>query len=80
MLTKTDKQKRLKGRWTDSRESGRTHVFASDLLLTELDLDERAHGGEDLPPGPVLHTPVLLNVLLDAADCQVLDLFSKTYE
>lgn len=51
-----------------------TYVFAADLLLGQLHLDERPHGGEDLPPGPVLHAAVLLDVLLDAADGQVLDL------
>lgn len=51
-----------------------THVFAADLLLGQLDLDQGSDGGEELPPGPALHAPVLLDVLLDAADGQVLDL------
>lgn len=48
---------------------GSAHVFASHLLLGELDLDEGLDCGEDLPPGPVLHTAVLHDVFLDAADC-----------
>lgn len=52
----------------------RAHVFAADLLLRQLDLDEGPDGGEEPPPGPVLHTVVLLDVLLDAADGQILDL------
>ena len=39
-----------------------------------LHLYERPDGGEELPPRPALHTTVLLNVLLDAADGQVLNL------
>lgn len=52
----------------------RAHVFAADLLLRQLDLDEGPDGGEEPPPGPVLHAVVLLDVLLDAADGQILDL------
>lgn len=52
----------------------RAYVFAADLLLRQLDLDEGPDGGEEPPPGPVLHAVVLLDVLLDAADGQVLDL------
>lgn len=51
-----------------------TYVFAPDLLLGQLYLDEGSHGGEELPPGPVLHSFVLLDVLLHAANGQVLDL------
>ncbi len=54
-----------------------TYVFAADLFLCKLNLDERTDGGEDLPPRPAFHTPVLLDVFLDAADCQVLDLKNK---
>lgn len=50
------------------------YVFSTDLLFRELHLNERTDSGEDLPPWPPLHPPVLLNVLLDAADRQVLDL------
>lgn len=64
----------------DSQDGGQTHIFASDLLLAELDLDQRTHSGKELPPGPVFHTPVLCDVLLDTTDRQVLDLFSKTSE
>lgn len=52
----------------------RPHVFASQMLLGELHLDEGLHRGEEPPPLPVLHPTVLLNVLLDAADRQILDL------
>lgn len=45
------------------------HVFASHLLLGELDLDKGLDCGEELPPWPVLHTVVLLDVFLDATDC-----------
>lgn len=51
-----------------------THVFAADLLLRQLDLDEGPDSGEEPPPGPVLHAVVLLDVLLDAANGQILDL------
>lgn len=51
-----------------------THVFATDLILSELHLDEGPHGGEELPPGPALHPLVLLDVLLHAPDGQILDL------
>lgn len=71
MLIQTDeykKKKRLIGRQIGRQEDARTHIFSSDLVLAELDLDERTHVGEELPPGPVLHTPVLLDVLLDATD------------
>lgn len=57
-----------------SPRHGDTHVLATDLLLGELHLDEGPHGGEELPPGPVLHPFVLLDVLLHAADGQILDL------
>lgn len=50
------------------------YVFVPDLLFRQLDLDEGSHGGEELPPGPVLHPFVLLDVLLHAANGQVLDL------
>lgn len=55
-----------------------THVFAADLLLGQLDLDQGSDGGEEPPPGPALHAAVLLDVLLDAADGQVLDLKRST--
>lgn len=51
-----------------------THVFAADLVLGELHLDEGPHRGEELPPGPILHPFVLLDVLLHAPDGQILDL------
>lgn len=53
------------------------HVFASHLLLCELDLNEGLDRCEKLPPWPVLHTMILLDVFLDAPDCQILNL--KTY-
>lgn len=62
------------------KEGEQTHIFAPDLLLAELDLDKRTHVSEELPPGPVFHTPVLLDVLLDAADRQILDLFGREGE
>ena len=52
----------------------RTHVLATDLLLSELHLYQRSDGGEELPPWPAFDTTVLLYVLLDAADGQMLDL------
>lgn len=55
-----------------------THVFASHLLLCELDLNERLSCGEELPPWPVLHATVLLDVSLDATDCQILNLNTHT--
>ena len=58
-------------------ERSSTHVFASDLILSELHLDERAHRGEELPPGPALHSMILLDVLLNTADGQVLDLLQQ---
>lgn len=61
-----------------SPRHGDTHVLATDLLLSELHLDEGPHGGEELPPGPVLHPFVLLDVLLHAADGQILDLHQGT--
>lgn len=53
-----------------------THIFSSNLFLCELHLDKRPYGGEQLPPGPALHSLVLLDVLLDAADGQVVGLLS----
>lgn len=53
------------------------YVFAADLLLCQLNFDEWTDGGKNLPPRPALHTPVLLDVFLNAADCQVLDLKNK---
>ena len=54
------------------------HVFASHLILSELDLNEGLDCGEDPPPWPVLHTTVLVDVLLDAADRQILNLNTHT--
>lgn len=54
-----------------------THVFAADLLLRQLNLNQRSDGGEKFPPWPALHAAVLLYVLLDAADGQILDLAHK---
>lgn len=54
------------------------HVFASHLILSELDLNEGLDCGEELPPWPVLHTTVLVDVFLDAADGQILNL-KNTY-
>lgn len=54
------------------------HVFATHLILSELDLNERLDCGEDLPPWPVLHAVVLLDVFLDAADCKILNLHAKS--
>lgn len=51
-----------------------TYVSVPDLLLGQLYLDERPHGGKELPPGPVLHPFVLLDVLLHTANGQVLNL------
>lgn len=56
------------------------HVFASHLLLGELDLNEGLHCGEELPPRPVLHATVLVDVLLDATDCQILNLNTQMEE
>lgn len=56
------------------------HIFALHLLLGELNLDEGLHGGEELPPRPVLHATVLIDVLLDAADCQILNLNTRVRE
>lgn len=56
------------------------HVFALHLLLGELNLDEGLHCGEELPPRPVLHATVLIDVLLDAADGQILNLNTHTRE
>lgn len=53
------------------------YVFATDLLLCQLNLDEWTDGGKNLPPRPALHTSVLFDVFLNAADCQVLDLKNK---
>jgi len=44
------------------------HVFASHLLLGELDLNEGLDCGEEFPPWPVLHAAVLLDVFLEAMD------------
>lgn len=54
------------------------HVFSSHLLLSELDLNEGLHCGEELPPWPVLHATVLVDVFLDATDCQILNLNTRT--
>lgn len=54
--------------WVHQTERS-AHVFASHLLLCELDLNEGLHCGEELPPWPVLHATVLYDVLLDATDC-----------
>lgn len=51
-----------------------TYVFASDLFLSELHLYQRSDVGEELPPWPAFDAPILLYVLLDAADGQILDL------
>lgn len=51
-----------------------THIFAPNLVLRQLNFNEGPDGGEELPPGPVLHTLVLLDVLLHAPNSQVLDL------
>lgn len=51
-----------------------TYVFATDLLLSELDLYERSNCGHELPPWPAFDTTVLLYVLLDTADGHILDL------
>lgn len=59
--------------WTHGRKKS-SHVFALHLLLAELDLNEWLHCGEELPPWPVLHAAVLVDVLLDAADRQILNL------
>lgn len=59
--------KGLKG-WMCQRERS-AHVFASHLLLGELDFNEGLDCGEELPPWPVLHTTVLVDVLLDTTDC-----------
>lgn len=54
---------------------GRTaHVFAPHLFLCELDPNEGLHCSEEFPPWPVLHAMVLFDVLLNAPDCQILDL------
>lgn len=50
------------------------HIFASHLFLGELDLNERLNCTEELPPRPVFHTTILLDVFLNAPDCKVLDL------
>lgn len=50
------------------------YVLAADLFLSELHLYQRSDGGEELPPWPAFHTTILLDVLLDAADGQILDL------
>lgn len=52
----------------------KTHVFSSNLFFGELNFYKRSYGGEELPPRPVLHATILLNVLLDATDGQILDL------
>lgn len=59
------------------KTSACTHVFAADLLLRQLNLNQRSDGGEQFPPRPALHAAVLLYVLLDAADSQILDLTHK---
>lgn len=51
-----------------------TYIFATDLLLSELDLYERSNCGHELPPWPVFDTTVLLYVLLDTADGHILNL------
>lgn len=52
----------------------KTHIFSSNLFFGELNLYKRSYSGEKLPPRPVLHAMILLNVLLDATDGQILDL------
>lgn len=52
----------------------KTHVFSSNLFFGELNLNKRSYCGEKLPPRPVLHAMILLNVLLDATYGQILDL------
>lgn len=59
--------------WTHDKEKF-AHVFALHLLLAELDLYEWLHRSEELPPCPVLHAAVLVDVLLNAADRQILNL------
>lgn len=50
------------------------HVFVSHLFLRELDLYKWLHCSEEFPPWPVLYAMVLFNVLLNASDCQILNL------
>ena len=57
-----------------------THAFSSDLFLCELHLNEGPYSGKQLPPGPALHSFILLDVLLDAADGQVMGLPSTQRE
>lgn len=57
-----------------------THVFSSDLFLCELRLNEGPYSCKQLPPGPALHSFVLRDVLLDAADGQVMGLPSTQRE
>lgn len=59
-------------------EEKSAHVFASHLFLCELDLNEGLHCTEEFPPRPVLHAMVLFDVLLNAPDCQILDLHTHT--
>lgn len=51
-----------------------THVFPTDLFLSELHLYQRSDCGQELPPWPVFDTTILFNILLDTADGQILDL------
>lgn len=51
-----------------------TYVSVADLLLRQLHLNEGSYSGKELPPGPVLHPFVLLDVSLHTANGQVLDL------
>lgn len=45
------------------------HVFIPHLFLCELDFNEGLDCGKELPPGPVLHSTVLLDVFLNTPDC-----------
>lgn len=60
--------------WQRGPPQAAPYVSVPDLLLGELHLNEGPHGGEELPPGPVLYPFVLLDVLLHTANGQVLDL------
>lgn len=56
------------------------HVFVSHLFLCELDLNEWLYCSEEFPPWPVLYAMVLFDVLLNAPDCQILNLHTHAGE
>lgn len=54
------------------------YLFGTEPLVVHVDVEQRTHAAEKVPPAPLGHDPQNAQVPLQAADCHLLHLETHT--